>query len=71
MIAEVGVGPSKSGKPPILLKFVDEARCLIGLDLAENEFRGAIVNLRGEIKHRLNWPINGGDVSGTLASIDA
>jgi N-acetylglucosamine repressor len=69
MIAEMGVGLSKSGKPPILLRFVDEARSLIGLDLAEREFRGAVINLRGEIKHRLHWPINGDRDGGTLSSI--
>ncbi|MHB8055536.1 MAG: ROK family transcriptional regulator, partial [Candidatus Aminicenantales bacterium] len=69
MIAEVGVGLSKSGKPPILLRFVDEARCLIGIDLAESEFRGAVINLRGQILHRLHWPINGDRVGGTLSSI--
>jgi N-acetylglucosamine repressor len=70
MIAEVGVGLSKSGKPPILLRFVDEARCIIGIDLAESEFRGAVINLRGEIKHRLHWPIAADHGEGLLSSIN-
>jgi predicted NBD/HSP70 family sugar kinase len=46
---EVGRGPSTGGKAPILLAFADDARHLVGLDLGENVFRGAIVDLRGEI----------------------
>jgi len=46
---EVGRGPSTGGKAPILLAFIDDARHLVGLDLGENVFRGAIVDLRGEI----------------------
>jgi predicted NBD/HSP70 family sugar kinase len=46
---EVGRGPSTGGKAPILLAFADDARHLVGLDLGESVFRGAIVDLRGEI----------------------
>lgn len=46
---EMGRGPSTGGKAPILLEVVDDARHLIGLDLGEKVFRGAIVDLRGEI----------------------
>ncbi len=65
----MGVGRSKGGKPPILLSFVDDARCLIGIDLAESEFRGAVINLRGEIKHRLSGQIHRQDGQGVLASV--
>lgn len=57
LVEEVGVGPSAGGKPPILLSVVDDARHLIGIDLANSEFRGAIINLRGEFRHRLNLPV--------------
>lgn len=57
LVAEVGHGKSAGGKPPILLKVVDQARQIIGIDLASGEFRGAIVNLRGAIQHRINLPV--------------
>jgi glucokinase-like ROK family protein len=48
---------------------VDNARYLIGVDLAESEFRGAVINLRGKIIHRLNLAINGRDGDAALASV--
>jgi N-acetylglucosamine repressor len=54
LVEEVGYGPSTGGKPPILLSVVDDSRHLIGLDLARGDFRGAVINLRGEIRHRVN-----------------
>lgn len=69
VVAEVGIGSSVAGKPPILLSMVDDARYLIGVDLAESEFRGAVINLRGKIIHRLNLAINGRDGDAALASV--
>ena len=69
VVAEVGIGSSVAGKPPILLSMVDNARYLIGVDLAESEFRGAVINLRGKIIHRLNLAINGRDGDAALASV--
>jgi len=57
LVAEIGHGKSAGGKPPILLDVVDDARQIIGIDLASGEFRGAIVNLRGAIQHRINLPV--------------
>jgi glucokinase-like ROK family protein len=68
-VAEVGIGSSVAGKPPILLSLVDNARYLIGVDLAESEFRGAVIDLRGKIIHRLNLAINGRDGDAALASV--
>jgi N-acetylglucosamine repressor len=59
LVAEVGLGPSGGGKPPILLNMAENSRYLIGIDLADIEFRGALVNLRGEIRHRFSLPIDG------------
>jgi glucokinase-like ROK family protein len=56
LVAEVGHSPSAGGKSPILLSVVDDAYHLIGLDLANDEFRGAILNLRGEIRTSLSLP---------------
>lgn len=69
IVAEVGVGRSKGGKPPILVSIVDDARCLIGIDLAERDLRGAVINLRGEIKQRLDQRIDGRTGEGALSSV--
>lgn len=58
LVEEVGLGSSLGGKSPILLSVIEDSRCLIGLDLAHNQFRGAVVNLRGEIRELINLPVN-------------
>lgn len=50
LVNEVGRGESIGGKSPILLSVIADARYLIGLNLAQDKFIGAVVNLRGEIK---------------------
>jgi N-acetylglucosamine repressor len=50
LVEEVGRGESIGGKSPILLSVVADSRYLIGLNLAQDKFIGAIVNLRGDIK---------------------
>ena len=59
LVEETGRGPSEGGKPPVLLGVVNDARHLIGLDLANSEFRGAVFDLRGEILHHVNKPLAG------------
>lgn len=59
LIAEVGVGRSRGGKPPILVSIVNDARRLVAVDLAERDFRGAVINMRGEIRHRIDQRIDG------------
>lgn len=59
LVAEVGRGPSTGGKSPILLSVVDDARHVIGVDLASYEFRGAVVNLRGQVRRALKLPLFG------------
>jgi N-acetylglucosamine repressor len=48
---------------------VDDSRHLIGVDLANSEFRGAVINLRGAIKHRFSLAVNdrNGDAALALA----
>ena len=53
LIEESGHGPSGGGKSPILLRVVSDARHVIAIDLAATAFRGAVVNLRGEVKHTI------------------
>jgi glucokinase-like ROK family protein len=69
LVVEVGQGPSKVGKPATLLSVVDDSRHLIGIDLAESVFRGCVVNLRGEIKHRVNLPVRERDGDAALALV--
>jgi N-acetylglucosamine repressor len=64
---EVGRGPSSGGKAPILLQVVDDARYVIGLDLGEHAFTGALVNLRGEIRRIVEVPVEGRDGNDALA----
>jgi len=58
LVSEIGIGSSLGGKSPILLSLVDDSRYLIGLDLAHNQFRGAIVNLRGKVMEQVTQPVN-------------
>lgn len=48
---EIGRGQSTGGKAPILVEVARDARQVIGLDLGEQVFVGALVNLRGEVQH--------------------
>ena len=61
LVEEVGLGSSIGGKSPILLSLVADARYLIGMNLAQDKFIGAVVNLRGEIKATAEIPVSGGD----------
>lgn len=59
LVEEVGFGLSNGGKSPILLRIQSNARSLIGIDLSGDEFRGEVVNLRGETQHAVSIPVNG------------
>jgi predicted NBD/HSP70 family sugar kinase len=67
LVEESGYGPSEGGKPPILLRVVDDSRFMVGIDLASDEFRGAIVNLRGALRRRVSLPLRGWDGEAALA----
>ncbi len=66
LLEEVGRAPSTGGKRAILLRVNADARCLIGIDLAREDFRGALINLHGEIKHRVSLPLQGRDGTAAL-----
>lgn len=57
LVEEVGIGTSYGGKNPILLSLIEDSRWMIGLDLSHNQFRGAIVNLRGELRDITSVPV--------------
>lgn len=66
LVIETGLAPSTGGKPATLLR-VDENACLIlGIDLAESEFCGAVVNLRGKILEKLCLPVEANSSDGAL-----
>jgi N-acetylglucosamine repressor len=69
LVEEIGYGPSAGGKPPILLSIVADSRHLIGIDLASAEFRGAVVNLRGQIRQQINVPLDNRDGEAALALV--
>lgn len=61
LVNEIGRGESIGGKTPILLSIVPDSRYLIGLNLAQDKFIGAIVNLRGDIKETVEIKVNDND----------
>ncbi len=65
LVVEAGLSQSTGGKPATLLRIDPNARLMVGVDLAEHEFRGALVNLRGEILDRAHIPV--GDRDGESA----
>jgi N-acetylglucosamine repressor len=71
LVKEVGMGVSIGGKSPILLSLEADSRYLIGLDLARKKFSGAIVNLRGEIRYKVDQDVQGLDGEAALASVYA
>lgn len=58
LVEEIGRGPSIGGKPPVLLSLPPQARYLIGIDLADSEFRGGLIDLRGQFLHRTTMPVS-------------
>lgn len=71
LVEEIGQGQSDGGKPPILLSVAPEARHVIGLDLANSEFRGAVTDLRGAILHRASIPVYERDGTTALEAVYA
>ena len=58
LVEEIGLGSSIGGKNPILLSLVAESRYTIGINLAQDKFIGAVVNLLGEIKETIEIPVS-------------
>lgn len=69
LVEEVGRGPSAGGKSPILLSVNPDASHIIALDLANDEFCGAIVNLRGQIIRQMSLPLQQNDEAGALSLV--
>jgi len=69
LVEEGGLAESLGGRRGITLRVPDDARHLIGLDLARGDFRGAIINLRGEIIHRIELPLKSNDGDKAIALV--
>jgi predicted NBD/HSP70 family sugar kinase len=69
LVKEVGRGPSSGGKAPILVEVDGDARHVIGLDLGERAFTGAIVNLHGSIRRTATQAVAGRDGDEALAAL--
>lgn len=59
LVTEMGPGQSSGGKAPMMLEVAAEGRHIIGLDLGESEFTGAVVDLRGRILRTVRLPLEG------------
>jgi N-acetylglucosamine repressor len=59
LVVETGLGPSAGGKPPTLLEVETDAYRLLCIDLGSRRFRGALVNLRGEMTSQAQLPALG------------
>jgi len=69
LVTEIGMGSSIGGKSPILISLVDNSRYIIGLDLANSQFYGAVINLRGETKEMITRPVNNCNGDAALALV--
>jgi len=69
LVEEIGFAPSSGGRRAMLLRLVDGARQLIGVDLSRRDFRGALANLRGQISHRIELPLGERDGEAALGLV--
>ncbi|MCB0193821.1 MAG: ROK family transcriptional regulator [Anaerolineae bacterium] len=69
IVEETRQGPSAGGKPPTFLRVVPTSRYLIGVDLDSDEFRGSVLDLRGNLLHSVTLPVDeqDGDLALELA----
>jgi len=69
LVEEVGQGPSSVGRTPTLLSLVDDSRHVIAVNIMNSELQGAIISLRGVIRHRAQLPLHGHDGSAVLVQL--
>lgn len=69
-ITESGIGLSAGGKPPMLIQIKPDGRRLIALDLSGPAFRGALVNLNGEIQTVITRSIDDARGEEALRQVD-
>jgi glucokinase-like ROK family protein len=49
LVAEVGVGPSNGGRPPVVLEFRDDACGILGVDIGAAHVTVVLTDLRGRV----------------------
>ncbi len=49
LVAEVGAGPSRGGRRPIVLEFQDDAQVILGVDMGASHVSVALTDLRGRV----------------------
>jgi len=49
LVAEVGVGPSRGGRPPMVLQFQDDAYVILGVDVGAAHVAVALTDLRARV----------------------
>ncbi|HJZ47218.1 MAG TPA: ROK family transcriptional regulator [Roseiflexaceae bacterium] len=69
LVEEVGHGPSSIGRTPTLLSVADDSRHVIAVNITNTELQGAIVTLRGVIRHRAQLPLLGQDGNAVLVQL--
>jgi hypothetical protein len=55
LVAEIGTGPSRGGRRPIVLRFQDEACTILGVEVGATHVAVALTDLRGKVlvwRHR-------------------
>ena len=70
LVAEVGVGRSRGGRPPIVLEFQYDAACILGVEMGAAHLSVALTDLNGTVQaweHQLH-PVRT-DPEGTRALI--
>jgi predicted NBD/HSP70 family sugar kinase len=70
LVSEVGVGPSRGGRRPIILQFQDDAYGVMGVELDRNRVAVALTNLRGQVHawEERTFPVHN-DPDGTRALV--
>ena len=71
LIAERGQGQIAIGRTPTLLSVVDDARLVAALSVTNDAVQGALVNLRGGLRHELELKLPNREGDTVLATIYA
>lgn len=71
LVEEVGHGQVAIGRTPILLSVIDDARLAAAISVTTDEVSGALVNLRGAVRHATQRPFARQGGEGVLEAIVA
>src|SRR5690349_2544423 len=65
LVAETGFVATARGKPPLMLQIDTSHLRVLCVDIGNQEFRGALIDLRGDISERVSLPAS--DLTGDAA----